>query len=1087
MNNPYKKIVGAVLAVAIAGGGAAIWVSKKPNTPVPIGLANIWVDNTAGTCSRSNTPVSFSDPASCGGSGPTALETGYAIAQPGDVIGIKCGINYGDQFIGDETDVNGFSPNPAFNGANSTAKVIMQPGCDTSSSASFRLLTIQNSSGIDFKGQSSLPPGQSGANYNFKILKLLIQNWLTGPLQECEYNTSAGCPNTSRVGPHNILVENVKGQTFSILNSHDITINGGEWGPNHPCYPTSLNGNPNPPGGSGFLVHAYNLCATYASTDPSVRPWCSATDNSNCTGSDTGDYSYTETKIGGSTSEYRSHDITLSHTIIFGANSYDLANIHAGGMFLTGVNNFKMDHSRMFENVVYHIQMQELDNVGGDENLTLENNQFGSTTTGIENPSCTLSSCSGGNEAVAGQGALQPESRRQSAPTDSVTASAGGTIPAGTYQYAVITRTPDGVYVDASSNIVESDPGRSDENDPNGSSTCKSVTVTGSQKVTVALKSGPISSEQDFQIFRSAAGAANCSGALLVGTVAANSTSFVDDGSVTPASPSLYSWCPTSGVLCNTAIDHKTNWIIRYNSIANSSWQESGKGGVPQSGCSIVCSSDDIKFIGNISNGGPVWVFNTSGGASLCSAPGWTIDNNAWRGATTCGTNSVQNAGNPWTSCCALTDPTNDLHLTSSATSLIDAITNSTGLYGITDDFEGDVRPQGSGRDFGADERVVASTGGGASQATCSPSPCTQGSPVSHTINAPDSTQGGSGGPLPAQTRTYDYITERPNNLVGNAPLVVVNVADMTGSTFDEISAANKFQVLMLPPWNVGQVATPTVQARLSPVPQPANCGVGGVAPPGVGNVCDNIPAIKAILDTVIAAGGVDTSRIYITGPSKGGLEATDAVCDTRTYSYFSAMANVSWYSMVQNTNTTPASSPSQTTPGFCPSMLGTDRTAGDGIGGTKLSPPFNNMSMLFAYGTADTVACTSSNNAPAGNCMDLGWVDNQNRWVYSGPQMAGEASPPSSNGATGRSGGGSSVMFGAVMGCSGTPSQTLVDTPQGGNVTEKIYTGCTHSNRATATIRVNGAGHSYDALDLVDNYSSEQAIWDFFAAYGGP
>jgi hypothetical protein len=41
--------------------------------------------------------------------------------------------------------------------------------------------------------------------------------------------------------------------------------------------------------------------------------------------------------------------------------------------------------------------------------------------------------------------------------------------------------------------------------------------------------------------------------------------------------------------------------------------------------------------------------------------------------------------------------------------------------------------------------------------------------------------------------------------------------------------------------------------------------------------------------------------------------------------------------------------------------------------------------------------------------------------------------------------------MPGAVMGCSGTPSQTITDTPQGGNVTEKIYTGCTYSNRATA------------------------------------
>jgi hypothetical protein len=73
-----------------------------------------------------------------------------------------------------------------------------------------------------------------------------------------------------------------------------------------------------------------------------------------------------------------------------------------------------------------------------------------------------------------------------------------------------------------------------------------------------------------------------------------------------------------------------------------------------------------------------------------------------------------------------------------------------------------------------------------------------------------------------------------------------------------------------------------------------------------------------------------------------------------------------SWYMMVQNTNTAPSATQSDNT-GFCPSMLGTDRTAGDGIGGAALSPPFKNMSMLFMYGTADTSTCTSTNNAPAG------------------------------------------------------------------------------------------------------------------------
>ena len=368
----------------------------------------------------------------------------------------------------------------------------------------------------------------------------------------------------------------------------------------------------------------------------------------------------------------------------------------------------------------------------------------------------------------------------------------------------------------------------------------------------------------------------------------------------------------------------------------------------------------------------------------------------------------------------------------------------------------------------------TSTTGGtentGGSNATCNPSPCTPGAVVSHTITVADSDG------ADARSVAMTYMIERPNGLTNSgsnlAPLVVV-MSDPAGddSGFQALSATDEFVVLYVPNTHAGEYGASTV----SPAPGtigPMTCGVSGRNP------CDDIPWLKAILEQIVCAGSapcenIDPNKVYVTGASKGGLMTLDAVCDTRTSSYFHAAWVVSSPLISPSTN-------DQRAAGNCPAILGTAMPWSGGFwGGVAGLAANTDLSIGFEGGDADGTLCAGT--LLPRTCLDTGAYDLKNRWWWSVWQMAGDSNPPSPGTAAG-----SGVMFGARLGCSGAPS---INTIYGaGNLLHKtIYTGCARPNRATLALMVHTGGHAWPGLDGKGGLSSAAEAWSFFTRYGGP
>ena len=358
--------------------------------------------------------------------------------------------------------------------------------------------------------------------------------------------------------------------------------------------------------------------------------------------------------------------------------------------------------------------------------------------------------------------------------------------------------------------------------------------------------------------------------------------------------------------------------------------------------------------------------------------------------------------------------------------------------------------------------------GAGGSEALCQPDPCSDPGPRSFNVTVPDSD--GSD----AKMVTYPVEYDRPTNLVGAAPLLVVT----GGGTWRPIAVANKFAFIFFPnsaPHGT-QYALPTVQTDLSY--GAVNCGTSGTSP------CDDIPYLLAGLQAVDCAGfsghclNIDPNKVYVAGGSKGGLFAEDAICDNRTTSHFHAAMVVSNNLIAPVTDFPVTGHPNQSVSGNCPAVLG---TSNHGYGGSAGLAPNTNLAIGLMYGTNDTSACAAA--SPNYDCLETGFEDSKGRWQFSNQQLGGDSNPPSPATAAG-----SRVGFGARLGCSGNPSS---DTTSGNNgkVETREYTGCANLNRAIETVKVNcgsTACHSFPGLDAIDGFNGEQATWDFFVKYGG-
>jgi poly(3-hydroxybutyrate) depolymerase len=374
-----------------------------------------------------------------------------------------------------------------------------------------------------------------------------------------------------------------------------------------------------------------------------------------------------------------------------------------------------------------------------------------------------------------------------------------------------------------------------------------------------------------------------------------------------------------------------------------------------------------------------------------------------------------------------------------------------------TDDF-GDAF--GSFADAGADQRVTGGgngSGPGASLASCSPSPCTKGSAVSHTVSVADADSN-------PQTVTRTFHIERPTNLTGNAPLFVLpgTAGDADAAILEKYSPTGRYEMLFVDPTlHSGQPSIPTIGSTTLLASYPyRNCGTTGT------EVCDDIPYLKAAIDWAISNTAVDTDRIYIGGGSKSGSFSEDAICDDRTYSYFTGAVIAS---IGVNSN---SYSNAQSVAPICPELLGTS----NGVGGSAGLSPNTNVSIMWAYGTNDGTGCGTS----VPNCFDIGQTWGNGQWMFSYSQLAGDSSPTSPATSTG-----ANVAFGHKLGCGGTPS---TDTTYGtGNLLRKrIYTGCTNPSRAMETLRVSTGGHAFNGLDGVGGLDLAAEIWNFLSTYGG-
>lgn len=88
MRSWLKKPLGAVLVAGaiLATGGAIILPATTGGGPLAGDVANLWMDSNGGTCTRSASPVVYSDGAACG-TGNAA----YTAASGGDVVLVRSG------------------------------------------------------------------------------------------------------------------------------------------------------------------------------------------------------------------------------------------------------------------------------------------------------------------------------------------------------------------------------------------------------------------------------------------------------------------------------------------------------------------------------------------------------------------------------------------------------------------------------------------------------------------------------------------------------------------------------------------------------------------------------------------------------------------------------------------------------------------------------------------------------------------------------------------------------------------------------------------------------------------------------------
>jgi hypothetical protein len=173
---------------------------------------------------------------------------------------------------------------------------------------------------------------------------------------------------TGALTSHDVMFENLDGETFNIGPNFRITIKGGDWGPSLACH------------------------ARDSAYDPAT--WCPAGSPHAATGNDgnAGDW---ENHIGpdGNIMNQWPHDVLITNTRIHDQNSTDLDAMHTGGLFLISGHDIAVRNTVFQQNAVYDLQVQDFTSsgccgmtFGPPHDVVLENNWFGAPVRGVNDP-----------------------------------------------------------------------------------------------------------------------------------------------------------------------------------------------------------------------------------------------------------------------------------------------------------------------------------------------------------------------------------------------------------------------------------------------------------------------------------------------------------------------------------------------------------------------------------------------------------------------------------------------------------------------------------------------------------------------------
>jgi hypothetical protein len=167
---------------------------------------------------------------------------------------------------------------------------------------------------------------------------------------------------------HDVVFENLDGETFNIGPNYRITIKGGDWGPSLAC-------------------HARE--STYA-----PATWCPAGSPHATTGNDgnAGDWENHVGPDGNIVSQWP-HDIVITGARIHDQNSTDLDAMHTGGLFLISGHDIAIRNTVFQQNAVYDLQVQDFTSpdccgmtYGPPHDVVIENNWFGAPVRGVNDP-----------------------------------------------------------------------------------------------------------------------------------------------------------------------------------------------------------------------------------------------------------------------------------------------------------------------------------------------------------------------------------------------------------------------------------------------------------------------------------------------------------------------------------------------------------------------------------------------------------------------------------------------------------------------------------------------------------------------------